>query len=60
MIPLKTYNNLSNHDNFKIELHRIGGVYGFIHINEEEDKIQKKYIGSSNSTISRSFERKRF
>lgn len=38
IIPLKIYHDLSNHDEFKAELHRIGGVYGFIHINEGEIK----------------------
>lgn len=51
IISLKIYHDLSNHDEFKAELHRIGGVYGFIHINEGE--IKKKYIGSSKDLYQR-------
>jgi len=51
MIPLKIYHDLNNHGEFKMELHRIGGVYGIIHMNEE--KVQKKYIGSSKDLYQR-------
>jgi hypothetical protein len=34
IIPLKVYSDLPKHEKFKEELHRVGGVYGFIH-NEE-------------------------
>lgn len=51
ILPLMIYNDLSNHDKFKTELHRIGGVYGFIHINKEE--VKKKYIGSSKDLYQR-------
>jgi len=30
ILPLKTYKNLSSPENFRKELHRVGGVYGLI------------------------------
>lgn len=41
-IPLKTSKNLSFPDNFKSELHRVGGVYGLI--NTYDSKKQQTKI----------------
>lgn len=46
--PLKVYNDLSDTQQLKNELEKIGGVYGFIHI-----KSNKQYIGSSLNLYSR-------
>jgi hypothetical protein len=43
ILPLKIYKNLSSPENFRSELHRVGGVYGLINTN----KNIKQYIGSS-------------
>ena len=51
IIPLKTYKNLSFPENFKSELHRVGGVYGLI--NTYDSKKIKQYIGSSKDLYQR-------
>jgi len=43
ILPLKIYKNLSSPENFRSELHRVGGVYGLINTN----KNINQYIGSS-------------
>jgi group I intron endonuclease len=43
ILPLKIYKNLSSPEDFRSELHRVGGVYGLINTN----KNIKQYIGSS-------------
>jgi len=40
-LPLKTYKDLSRPEELKIELNKIGGVYGFIHLPDN-----KQYTGS--------------
>jgi group I intron endonuclease len=42
LLPLKTYENLSQLDDLKADLKNVGGVYGLINI-----KDKKQYIGSS-------------
>jgi group I intron endonuclease len=50
-VPIKIYSDLNNHENIKSELYRIGGVYGFV--NMADNNIQKKYIGSSKDLYQR-------
>ena len=45
VLPVKVYKDLTSPENFKIELHRVGGVYGLVNISDP-NKI-KQYIGSS-------------
>ena len=49
--PIKIYKNYSKHGEFREKLHRIGGVYGFIHIVEGTPK--NKYKGSSKDLYQR-------
>ena len=51
IIPLKIYKNLSRPENFRSELHRIGGVYGLI--NTVDSNNIKQYIGSSKDLYQR-------
>ena len=44
-IRLKTYKDLSSPENFRSDLHRVGGVYGLI--NTADSNNIKQYIGSS-------------
>jgi hypothetical protein len=48
LIPLKVYKDLTNPENIKAELRKVGGVYGFINI-----KDGKQYIGSSKEIYER-------
>lgn len=50
-IPLKTYKNLTTPENFRSDLHKIGGVYGFI--NTVDRNNNKQYIGSSKDLYQR-------
>ena len=50
-IPLKTYKNLSLPENFRLDLHRVGGVYGLI--NTVDSNSIKQYIGSSKDLYQR-------
>lgn len=34
LVPIKVYKDLMKHEEFREELHRIGGVYGFINMAE--------------------------
>lgn len=45
IIPLKIYGNLTKPENFRSELHKVGGVYGIVNISNPK-KI-RQYIGSS-------------
>ncbi len=45
IIPIKIYDNLSNYDNLRLDLHRVGGVYGIVNISDS--KNIKQYISSS-------------
>jgi group I intron endonuclease len=47
-LPLKIYKDLSRAEEFKAELNKIGGVYGFIHLPDN-----KQYIGSSSDLYKR-------
>jgi group I intron endonuclease len=47
-LPLKIYKDLSRPEEFKAELNKIGGVYGFIHLPDN-----KQYIGSSSDLYKR-------
>ena len=42
LLPLKTYTDLRKPENFKEEIIKVGGVYGFLNL-----KDGKQYIGSS-------------
>ena len=50
-LPVKVYKDLTSPDKFKIELHRVGGVYGLVNISDP-NKI-KQYIGSSKDLYQR-------
>ena len=45
IIPIKIYDDLKNPNNFRSDLHKVGGVYGIVNISNP-NKI-KQYIGSS-------------
>lgn len=45
IIPLKIYEDLNNHKNFRSDLHKIGEVYGIVNTSNPENI--KQYIGSS-------------
>lgn len=45
ILPIKIYDNLTNPENFRSDLHKVGGVYGIVNISYPK-KI-KQYIGSS-------------
>lgn len=51
VLPLKVYKDLKTPDKLKIELHRVGGVYGLVNISDP-NKI-KQYIGSSKDLYQR-------
>lgn len=54
ILPLKVYENLSSKstiNNLKLDLHRVGGVYGIINISDP--KNIKQYIGSSKDLYQR-------
>jgi group I intron endonuclease len=53
MLPLKRYKDLSSDklENLKSELHRMGGVYDFINVSENNNT--KQYIGSSKNLYQR-------
>jgi len=50
-IPIKIYEDLSQPENFKSELYRMGGVYGFINVSDKNNI--KQYIGSSKDLYQR-------
>ena len=50
-IPLKTYKDLSTPENFRSDLHRVGGVYSLI--NTVDSNNIKQYIGSSKDLYQR-------
>jgi hypothetical protein len=53
-VPIKIYKNLTitmNTESFKYELYRMGGVYGFINVSN--DNNLKQYIGSSKDVYQR-------
>ena len=50
-IPLKTYKNLSSPEEFRSDLHKVGGVYGLI--NTVDSNNIKQYIGSSKDLYQR-------
>jgi hypothetical protein len=50
-IPLKTYKNLSSPEEFRSDLHKVGGVYGLI--NTIDNNNIKQYIGSSKDLYQR-------
>ena len=43
--PIKIYDDLTNNKNLRLDLHRVGGVYGIVNVSNSK-KI-KQYIGSS-------------
>lgn len=45
ILPIKIYDNLTNTENFRSDLHKVGGVYGIVNISDPK-KI-RQYIGSS-------------
>lgn len=47
--PLKIYPDLNSHKEFKEDLYKVGGVYGFINISPilPASGVGKQYIGSS-------------
>ena len=51
ILPIKIYDNLTNYENFRSDLHRVGGVYGIVNISNSK-KI-KQYIGSSKDLYQR-------
>ena len=51
ILPIKIYDNLTNSENFRSDLHRVGGVYGIVNISNPK-KI-KQYIGSSKDLYQR-------
>jgi hypothetical protein len=51
ILPIKVYKDLSNPENLKSELHKIGGVYGFVNV--KDLKNIKQYIGSSKDLYQR-------
>lgn len=51
IVPLKTYKNLFSPENFRSELHKLGGVYGLI--NTADSNNIKQYIGSSKDLYQR-------
>jgi group I intron endonuclease len=51
ILPIKIYSDLSQHEEFKTELYRMGGVYGFVNMSDK--KVRKKYIGSSKDLYQR-------
>ena len=44
-LPVKVYKDLTKPEEFKIEIHKLGGVYGLVNISDP--KNIKQYIGSS-------------
>ena len=50
-LPLKVYRDLKQPENFKAELHKIGGVYGLVNISDPNHI--KQYIGSSKDLYQR-------
>jgi group I intron endonuclease len=51
ILPIKIYDNFTNHENLRLDLHRVGGVYGIVNISNPK-KI-KQYIGSSKDLYQR-------
>jgi len=50
-LPVKVYRDLNQPEKFKVELHKVGGVYGLVNISDP-NKIQQ-YIGSSKDLYQR-------
>jgi hypothetical protein len=44
IIPLKIYDNLTNNENLRSDLHRVGGVYGLVNISNPK-KIKQYSFG---------------
>ena len=51
VLPIKVYKDLTRPENFKIELHKLGGVYGLVNISDSTNI--KQYIGSSKDLYQR-------
>lgn len=52
-LPIKIYDNLTNHENFRSDLHKVGGVYGIVNVSAKSSKKIKQYIGSSKDLYQR-------
>jgi hypothetical protein len=51
VFPIKVYKDLTRPAKFKIELHKVGGVYGLVNISDSTNI--KQYIGSSKDLYQR-------
>ena len=51
VLPIKVYKDLTRPENFKIELHKLGCVYGLVNISDSTNI--KQYIGSSKDLYQR-------
>jgi sensor histidine kinase YesM len=50
IVPLKTYKNLFSPENFRSELHKLGGVYGLINTADSNNIKQYEYNLQLNQT----------
>lgn len=51
LLPLKVYKDLNKPEKFKVELHKLGGVYGLVNMSDPYNI--KQYIGSSKDLYKR-------